>query len=227
MPNNSLSPLAVTLVLTSLTVAVPTLAQGRFDRPIFFQEGQEMMEREIQRLQQQQQQLEKPAAVEHPSQLLTVDDGKLRWQKYLFRAGGFSVWMPQGIQSKETVVLDLNVKLGKLAFDVFSTQPPKWRFVAAYSEALNATQAANPDTFLSAVQEGIVAQTKFTPLSDRSFIWQGFPSRELILQGNKETISFQIYLIKQRVCVLAAGQKHEQVLSEEVANFFASLRLLN
>lgn len=84
MPNNSLSPLAVTLVLTSLTVAVPTLAQGRFDRPIFFQEGQEMMEREIQRLQQQQQQPEQPSAIEHRTQLLTVDDGKPRWQKYLF-----------------------------------------------------------------------------------------------------------------------------------------------
>ena len=77
------------------------------------------------------------------------------------------------------------------------------------------------------MQDGIVAKTKFTPLSDRSFAWQGYSGRELTLQGDKETIAFQIYLIKQQVYVLAAGQKNVQVLSEEVASFFASLRLLN
>ena len=216
--------LTTVFILTTLNAISPTLAQGRLDRPTFFRDGQEMMEREIQRLQQVQQQQPPPTTLEHPSQLLTVDEGTLRWQKYLFRDGGFSVWMPQGTQSEETVVLETD--FGQLPFEVFSTNSQGFRFVAAYSEKIDAEPSPNPEAILSAVRDGIVAETKLTLLRDRSLTWEQYTGKELTMRDEDEIIAFRLYLINQRVYVLAAGQKNVRVLSEEVVSFFDSFRLL-
>lgn len=222
-----LSPkLAIFLIFSFLSLSCPVLAQGRLDRPTFFQDGQRLMDQEIQRLQQQQTQQQQDAgAIEHPSQLLTIDEGQLRWQKYIFQAGGFSVWMPQGIvQSQESVTLDLPE--GKLAFEVFSTQPKSYRFVAAYSDPLTPDQLVNPSTLLASVREGIITRTNFTPISDRSLTGEQYPGLELIMKDGSEIIGFRLYLIEQRVYVLAAGQKNTDTLSTDANSFFESFRLL-
>jgi hypothetical protein len=209
----------------ALTVPIaPILAQGRLDRPIFFQDGQELLDREIQRLQQMQQQQPSPTNVEHPSQLLTINDGNLRWDKYLFRDAGFSVWMPQGVQSQETIPLETS--LGQIPFKVFSTQPQNYRFVAAYSEPLKADILENKSALLTAVRDGIFARTKFEVIGDRPVSNQGYTGRELTVGDSKEILAFQIYAIGQRVYVLAAGEKQVQTLSETAISFFNSFRLL-
>ncbi|HAC65941.1 MAG TPA: hypothetical protein DCF68_21015 [Cyanothece sp. UBA12306] len=198
-------------------------AQGRLDRPEFFRDGQMQMEREIQRLQQQSQQ-QPTTGVEHPSQLLTIDQGKLRWQKYLFQDGGFSVWMPEGIKSQETIVL--NLAGNKLPFEVFATQPQNYRFVSAYSVTLKPDQLANSTQLLSLVRDGIVTETNFTLVSDKPTTWQGYSGLELTMTDQDELIGFRVYVINDRVYVLAAGQKNISSLSEEIASFFDSFRLL-
>ena len=79
------------IVLFCLFPFMPVgLAQGRLDQPGFFQDGQVLMQQEINRLQQQQQQqIQQDQSLEHPSQLLTIDTGVLRWQKSIFRSAGF------------------------------------------------------------------------------------------------------------------------------------------
>lgn len=201
-----------------------TLAQGRFDRPTFFRDGQRLMEQEIQRLQQQSE--TSSSEVEHPSQLLTIDTEQLRWQKFLFRDGNFSVWMPQGIQSLETIILELNSD--NLAFEVFATQPKTYRFVAAYSEELKASQLAKPAQLLQEIKEGIIRKTSFTLLTDKEITWQQYPGKALIMKDQDELISFRLYLINQRIYILAAGQNqnHENV-SKNILSFFDSFRLSN
>lgn len=203
---------------------MPVLAQGRFDRPIFFQDGQELLDREIQRLQQIQQQQPSPTNIEHPSQLLTIKEGNLSWDKYLFRNANFSVWMPQGVQSQETITLETS--LGQIAFEAFSTQPQNYRFVAAYSELLKADLLEDKAAILTAVRDGIIARTKFEVIGDRSVSQQGYTGRELTMRDGSEILAFQIYAIGQRVYVLAAGEKQAQTLSESAINFFSSFRLL-
>jgi H+/Cl- antiporter ClcA len=54
--NKIMKKLAIIFSLSSLLLGSsfsPSLAQGRLDRPAFFRDGQEQMEQEIQRLQQQ------------------------------------------------------------------------------------------------------------------------------------------------------------------------------
>lgn len=206
-------------------VEKPVFAQGRLDRPSFFQDGQNLMNQEIQRLQQQQQQQNNSSqAVEHPSQLLTIQDGTLEWQKFIFRDGGFSVWMPEAIQSQETISLDTTS--GKLNFQVFATHPQSFRFVAAYSDNLSATQLNNPDALLAAVRDGIVAKTQFQLINDQSMTLDQYPAKQLTMKNGDETITFRVYLVKQRVYVLAADQKNTDSLSNDVVNFFNSFRVL-
>lgn len=201
------------------------VAQGRLDRPTFFRDGQLQMEQEIQRLQQQQQNQEQQPSteLEHPSQLLTIDQGQLRWQKYLFKDGGFSVWMPEGIKSQETITLNLGSD--NLSFEVLATQPPNYRFVCAYSDPLSPSQLTDSAKLLSLIRDGIVAQTKFTLINDRPTSWKQYPGLELTMTAQDELISFRIYLINNLVYILAAGQQNKDSLSPEIVSFFDSFRL--
>ncbi len=214
------------LILSCLvTISIPgVLAQGRFDRPTFFRDGQLQMEQEIQRLQQQQNQEQPPVTeLEHPSQLLTIDQGKLRWQKYLFKDGGFSVWMPEGLKSQETITLNLGDN--NLSFEVFATQPQEYRFVASYSEALKPSQLTEPTPLLALVRDSLVAETNFNLISDRPINWEQYSGLELMMRDENELIGFRVYLMNNRVYILAAGQKNSDSLSQEILSFFDSFRL--
>lgn len=212
-----------TLILLGIWgMAVPALAQ--IDRPSFFRDGQKLIEQEVQRLQLQQQQQTPSENLEHPSQLLTVNEGSLRWQKFIFRDGGFSVWMPEGISSKETVILE--TVIGQLNFEVFTSNPPSWRFVAAYAQELTQEQLQDPQALLTAVRDGIIQKTAFKLTGDRNIPDNQYPGKELSMQDGDESITFRVYLIGGRVYVLAAGQKNAQGISSEVVSFFDSFRLL-
>ena len=198
-----------------------SLAQGGFDRPSFFRDGQRLMDQEIRRLEQNSD----PGNVEHPSQLLTIDTGQLRWQKLLFRDGNFSVWMPQGIKSSETVILNLGDN--NLSFEVLASHPQNYRFVAAYSDNLNSDQISDSEQLLSQVKEGIITETNFTLLTDETITWQQYQGRKLTMKDEDELISFRVYLINNRVYVLAAGQKEQTAtVPETIVSFFDSFRLL-
>lgn len=214
------------LILITYLVLGPTsqiLAQGRGDRPTFFRDGQQRMEQEIQRLQQQQVPL---TDLEHPSQLLTIETEQLRWQKFLFRDSNFSVWMPQGIQSLETIILE--VDNSQLPFKVYATQTLGYRFVTAYSESLTPSQLSNSAQLLSAVKTAIIQKTNFTLLTDKEIVWQESVGQEFTLNQADELISFRVYLINQRLYILAARQNDAaETTSDIVLSFFDSFRLLN
>ncbi len=209
-------------------IALPAFAQGRFDRPTFFQEGQQQLNQEIQRLQSQTDDSAPPLAIEQPNSLLTIDKGQLRWQKYFFRAGGFSVWLPQGLQSQETV--DLTTDQGKLSFQVFATQPPNWRFIAAYSSLISSTKIT-PDQLLLAVQQGIINKTQFTLEKAENLPNLPYPARQFILKNQDEAITFRLFWIGRHLYVLAVGQQSpdnsaQNNSSQNITSFFNSFRLL-
>jgi hypothetical protein len=85
---------AVGILLWIGTIALPGQTQLPPNRPTFFEEGYRQMEQEIQQLEQRPTQ---------PQQgLLTIETDELRWQQFLSRDGGFSVWIPAGISTTET-----------------------------------------------------------------------------------------------------------------------------
>lgn len=211
--------------VTSLVFTNPCLAQFRPDRPTFFDDGQKFMDQEINRLQQQQTTIEQNQTnIEHPAQLLTIDDGQLQWEKYLFRDGGFSVWMPQGIQSNETN--SLVTKVGNIDFQVFATQPKSLRFIAAYSEDQKLSQLGNDAEILEAIKQGIITKTNFQLAQEKPIKFDSSQGILLEMKNGQETIYFQIYLINSKVYVLAVDNTTNGY-ENEINNFFNSFRLLN
>jgi len=214
------------LLLGSFTAITPALAQFQSDRPSFFRDGYDLMNREIQNLQQQQK--NSTTTPEHPQQdqLLTIQQGPLQWQKYLFRDGGFSIWMPSGIQSSENVVLETG--MGEIAFEVFATHPQDSRFVAAYSENLEPDKLTNTEELLAAIRDGIITKTKYELTQENPVNFEEYSGTELTMKDESagEIITFRVYLIGDRVHVLAVSQKNVDGVSEDVVNFFNSFRLL-
>ncbi|EAZ88966.1 hypothetical protein [Crocosphaera chwakensis] len=197
------------------------LAQGRLDRPTFFRDGQQLMDQEIQRLQQQSE----SNNIEHPSQLLTIETEELRWQKFVFQDGNFSVWIPQGIQSSEAVSIELEDS--NLLFEVLASHPQNYRFVAAYSDRLTSNQIANKEQLLDEVKQGIVKKTNFTLITDKNITFETDIGKELTMKNEDELISFRVYLINDRIYVLAAASPTQSdAISETIISFFDSFRLL-
>ncbi|WP_107670552.1 hypothetical protein [Cyanothece sp. BG0011] len=197
------------------------LAQGRLDRPTFFRDGQRLMDQEIQRLQQQSE----SNNIEHPSQLLTIDTRELRWQKFIFQEGNFSVWIPQGIQSSEEVSIEL--ENSNLSFQVLASHPQNYRFVAAYSDKLNPNQIANKEQLLEQVKQGIVKKTNFILITDKNITFETDIGKQLTMKNEDELISFRVYLINDRIYVLAvANPSQTDAISEIIMSFFDSFRIL-
>lgn len=210
--------------LISISFIKPTLAQFRPDRPTFFEDGQNLMEQEIRRLEQQKNQpVQNQQILEHPSQLLTIDDGKLKWQKYLFQVAGFSVWMPQGVQSDERVTIP--TQAGEIEFDVFATHPKSLRFIAASSDDQKLTKLGNSSAILTAIKEGIITKTNFKLVEEKTINVNSNNGLLLKMKQENETIYFQILLVNKKAYVLAVGTKNTGY-EEDITNFFNSFRLL-
>jgi hypothetical protein len=212
-------------ILSSISIAgylMPAQAQV-LNRPDFFQQGFDKMQREINQLQQSPQ-------PQDPSQLLTIKEDTLKWQKFIFQTVNFSVWMPQGPQSQEA--LSLETTLGKISFDVLATHPQPWRFVAAFSEDLGSlTTTQNPEAILASVLQGITGKTQFNLTDDQPVNFRSFSGRRWTLESEQESIQFQAYLIKQRLYVLAVHYPKSMVTSGSpvpaiVDAFFNSFTLL-
>jgi hypothetical protein len=218
----------IIILITGINLSLinPCLAQFRPDRPTFFQDGQRFMEQEIKRLEAQQKNIEiNQQNIEHPSQLLTINDGKLSWQKYIFQDGGFSVWMPSGLNSEETV--NLETSAGEIPFEVFATHPKSLRFIAAYSNSPNITKIGNSEAILTAVKDGIIQRTNFQLLTDQEIEFSAYPGKYLVMQDptNNEVIYFNLYVINNKVYVIAAGTKTSGY-EQDIRSFLDSFRLL-
>lgn len=188
------------------------IAQTLRDRPDFFGEGREQFEEEIQRLEKKR-----------PDSILTIETADLKWQNFIFREGGFTIWMPQGTITEETEVVE--TAFGKLEFKVFATHPPDARFAIAYSENLPPEELENPQEILAKVSDRLIKVEGFELISDRSFNLKDYPGRELVLQSLEEKISFRIYLANRRLYVLGASQPISAELSRSVLAFFDSFEL--
>ena len=188
------------------------IAQNLRDRPDFFEDGREQFEEEIQRLQK-----------ERPESVLTIESGDLKWQNFIFREGGFTIWMPQGTITEETKVIE--TAFGKLEFKVFATHPPEAIFTIAYSENLPPNELQNPQEILAKVSDRLIKVEGFELISDRSLNLKNYPGRELILQSREEKISFRIYLANRCLYVLGASQPIAAELSRSVLAFFDSFEL--
>lgn len=201
------------LVLALVSSVPQAIAQYRRDRPDFYEEGQQQLEREIERLNK------KPS-----DNLLTIQEEPQKWLEFTLQEGGFAIWMPGEPTQQKNVLATAD---GMLELRGFALEKPVSRFAVAYGDYPAAAQWDNTEAILADAATRIAEQFKGYELtSDRSIALDNYSGKEFNLQRSGELLTFRVYLVKQRLYILAASQKNPQSLAEDIVKFFDSFRLL-
>ena len=204
------------ITLLSIVMAIaPPVSAGLFDRPDFFEQGDEEFEREI-------RQFERGQAV--PDASITVDETDLSWSRLVVRNGGFTIAIPQGTISEESKIVETSQ--GEIEFKIIASHPPSSRFVAAYSQELD-TQNSDPASLLEKTRDRIIENNAgFVTNTDVDLTFDNYSGKEFTLESEQERITFRLLLIEQRLYVLAVNQNKGMVSAESVAIFFNSFELI-
>ncbi|NEQ72407.1 MAG: hypothetical protein F6K23_04555 [Okeania sp. SIO2C9] len=183
------------------------------NRPDFFEKGRLQIEQEMKQLETQK-----------PQSVLTIESGQIEWQKFIFKEGDFSIWMPTGGMTAEKEIIE--TENGKIYFKVFASHPESARFVVAYSDVLNSKQLADKQDILVRVQHKIIDVTDFKLSSDYSYNSERFLGREFVLKNNVETITFRVYLAGKRLYMIGASEiETENEIPGAVEKFLDSFKL--
>ncbi|BAU65317.1 hypothetical protein STA3757_26990 [Stanieria sp. NIES-3757] len=203
-------------LISSLIATAPGIA-GLFDRPDFFEQGQEQFEEEIRRLEQQQS---------IPNASLTVDETAIPWSRVLVKEVGFTVMMPSGAITEEKETIE--APKGELNFDIIATHPSSSRYVVAYSEEVTPERAKNTQEILERSRDYIIDnKAGFTKTADDDIIFEDYPGKQFQLQNPEETIVFRLLLVDRRLYILAVSQKNDAISAKLIDTFFDSFKLIN
>lgn len=160
-----------------------------------------------------------------PSPRIAVDKESKYWQYIIFSAGNCSFWMPPGVLTQESVVL--NTDVGKVSFRTLASNANNARYVAAYAEQLTQSQLEKPEVLLRAIRDRVAPSGKFKLKNERAIALNTYPGRELTLQSADETIAFRVYLVQKRLYVLGTKYPNASSLAQQVAAFLNSFQLLD
>jgi hypothetical protein len=159
-----------------------------------------------------------------PNDTIPVSKNSRSWQFIVFQSGGFSFWMPPGILTEETVVL--NTSVGSLSFRTLAANGEDRRYVVAYAEKLTPAQLQSPQVLLEAIRDKVAPANQFQLKQQREITIDKYPGRELILENDKEIIIFRAYLAKEKVYVLGVHTPKANPLNRETQAFFNAFQLL-
>lgn len=195
-------------------VGLPNVAvtQRILGRPDFFEKGQEQLEQEVRNIQQP------------PNSVVTIKTESQQWQPIIFETAGFVIWMPLGAKTSRTK--SLQTAVGKLDFEVLTSNIQSSRFVVAHANYQGRTSAKNPKDILAAIRDAIVSKTEFKVKGDRPLPLDAYPGEEITLQKANETIIFRMYSVQQHMYILASSQPSKSSLSQATTVFFNSFQLL-
>ncbi len=205
--------LSTAIGLTIFSAITPAIAQFRPGDPGFFEDGEESIEREIERL-------NRPSNEDAP--LLIVDDPNSQWMKITSTAGQFTVSMPGMPSPQPPEVLTtrtINLTLNGIAFQ----DEMSW-FSVAYTDYPDSVSLDDPQALLEPVKAAIAARFPQAQLSQRSIQKGAYPGWNIRVGSNQGSIAFEIYLVDRRVYilgVLSPGERSEDTL----AQFFESFQV--
>ena len=189
----------------------PTFEPIRKFRPDFFEESQQNLDSEIQRFQQ-----------ERPAPGFSLDGGFMAWQPAIFRDGGFSVYVPTGVLTEESELLE--TAEGELDFDVFAVHSSTTRFVVAYAD--RPEERAENQELLDTLREAVIESTEFEVGLEADAELEGVPGRELQLFDAEESITGRIFLAEDRIYLVGVRQLKAVESASLAATFLDSFNLL-
>lgn len=206
----------------------PLPPHGIYEHPDFFEEGEEKLERRIDRLRERRDEDESEEDVltieeqaywqnrDHPDSLLTLRDPETGWTRVVSTQGEFAVSLPKkptdvtGVPANQATNLDL---------EAYRLNQPPQRFVIAYSEE---TALAEPEATLRQIRDQILAETDAQLKRDRPISLEGYPGRSFQLRTPNQVMTYRLYWADNRLYVLRASQQHSGETDYQSAQFFNS-----
>ncbi|WP_019504130.1 hypothetical protein [Pleurocapsa sp. PCC 7319] len=209
--------LSLPILLAISGIFSPPAIAGLFDRPDFFEKGQEQFEEEIHRF-------EKRETVAEPS--IEIEETALSWSRVMMPEVGFTVLIPSGAISHEVETVE--APKGDINFDIIATHPSSSRYVVAYSEEVAPQRVDNVPEVLERSRDYIIDnKVDLTKIADDDITFANYPGKQFQLQNKEETIVYRLLLVEQRLYVLAVRQQNDAISAKSIDNFFASFELVN
>ncbi|MGB5711384.1 MAG: hypothetical protein WBM44_10800 [Waterburya sp.] len=213
---NVYSWLSIPTVLTLSCIAIAPVTAGLFDRPDFFEQGQDQFEEEIRRFEQGES---------VPDSSLKVDEAALPWSRVVIKEVGFTVMMPSGAITQEVETVE--APKGDINFDIIATHPSSSRYVVAYSEEVTPERFKNTQEVLERSRDYIIDnKVGLTKIADDDIVFESYPGKQFQLQNQDETIVFRLLLVEQRLYILAVNQQNDSISAESIDVFFDSFELI-
>ncbi|WP_204102412.1 MULTISPECIES: hypothetical protein [Spirulina sp. CCY15215] len=205
--------LAIAAFLLIWGWCLPLKAQFFPDRPDFFEDGYDQLEREIQTLQESS-----PA-----NSVLTINSGKLQWRKLVDREGNFSVWMPGGEIAQKG--REIPTFLGMLNFRGFYAEQSESRFLVYSSQSLRSLSSSDTEILLTQLRDRLVGDRGITPTREAEIALGDYPGRELSWMEDQETMTVRFYQGRDRIYILEVTLQDEINFSSARQTFFDSFEL--
>jgi hypothetical protein len=198
-------------VFTNLLLQSISLGFNALDSRSFFETGRLRSEDRIL--------FQKPRSNDIP-----VSPQSNSWQFVIFRAEGFSIWMPPGVITNENVTLDTVV--GKVAFRAMASNAQDRRFVVAYTEKLTEEQLKNPQVLLDALRDRVAPKDRYKLTQERTLSIDTHPGRELILENAETTITLRAYLVNNKAYVVGVSNPRAKQNARETRAFLNAFQLV-
>jgi len=152
-------------------------------------------------------------------------------QEFTTQSGEFSVMTP--VQLQETVETVPTQGSGQVDIHLFSAETRKAAYMIAYSDyPQNAFAGVDPQLVLANSRDGAVANSNGALASDEEISLQGYPGRQLLIegvdeQGQKMAVHSRMYLVGDRLFQVMVILPEGQTMSADMEGFLTSFKLLN
>lgn len=199
-----------------LSTNSPTAAQSRPGDPGFFEEGGDLLDREIQR----QNQLPNPE-----EDLLRIEDTSSGWMQVTSAEGGFVVLMPgTPIQQPQPDILA--TESANLSTLKMTLQTDEVSFIVAYADYPRSIDLDAPQALLTQIGSALATKLGNPLREEREIVWDDYPGREISFQSPSEISTFRLYLLDRRLYILGVQQSSLNPTSDNITRFFDSFQVI-
>ncbi|HIK31860.1 MAG TPA: hypothetical protein IGS17_01590 [Oscillatoriales cyanobacterium M59_W2019_021] len=203
-----------TIVLMFGTIA-PTAAQYRPGDPGFFEQGEDVLDREIERLRQSPE----------PEDLLTIEETDSDWVRVTSTEGRFTVFVP-GTPSQQPEPEIWVTEAARLNSVGFTWQTDEVWFLVAYADYPTEIDLDAPQVLLEQVGAAIAAKLGNRDRQEREIVLNDYPAREIRFQSPTEISTFRLYLVHRRLYILGAQQSSLNPTLDDTSRFFNSFQVM-
>lgn len=209
------SRLGIAIIAIVLSTNSPTAAQSRPGDPGFFEEGGDLLDREIQR----QNQLPDPE-----DDLLRIDDTASGWMQVTSTEGRFVVLMP-GMPVKPPQPEPIATESANLSTLKMTLETDEVRFLVAYADYPSAIDVDAPQVLLAQVGSALATKLGNPSREEQEIIQDDYLGREIRFQSPSEISIFRLYLVERRLYILGVQQSSLNPISDNITRFFDSFQV--